>query len=562
MRHLSLRAPHLITLTALATGLTPGFAASLPVQSDAAQVIIREGTPLSNGETALFFGDYRITNTGSWAAVIGTDGPAVLGFGRELLLRDGNVVLAEGDTLPSGAVIQAIEGMELDPNNEILAQISILPSGAAQAIDAIWFNGVTILRAGPLLGTGVPASARLDEIYEFEVGRQAELLIAGRASLSPTGGRDVVLRLDYSNGLPDITVEAISDAPVPPFTDPIDSIPEFARSFDAVSDGSFVLPIELDRGALPVRAGVASGVAAYEDGAPTPAMGNVWDLIERPSMCAGLGGDYAVGGRIRNTTNAARRGLLVKNGVVIARENTILDGTSNLRVNPFVQPTIDMAETGELFFQLPVRNTIADLEVLMVDDDQLIRTGFSTASGEIIESFAGQQDSLRVSRDGNHCLFHAKLPGNVEVICVLERQVGGAIPCTSEPNSTGVRGRLFAEGSSFISQNDLQLVAADLPFDSFGYLCASRTPGFIANPGGSVGNLCLGGQIGRFVGQVQSSGAFGGFTTNVDVLALPQPQGAVPAQPGEIWGFQVWHRDSGPSGPVSNWTDPWAVRFR
>ena len=110
--------------------------------------------------------------------------------------------------------------------------------------------------------------------------------------------------------------------------------------------------------------------------------------------------------------------------------------------------------------------------------------------------------------------------------------------------------------------DELELIARQLPPDSFGFLCLSRTPGFIANPGGSVGNLCLGGQIGRFVGQVQSSGPAGTITTVVDLAALPQPQGSVPAQVGEIWGFQMWHRDGGPSGPVSNWTDPWAVRFR
>ncbi|MEM1451499.1 MAG: hypothetical protein AAGI22_20455 [Planctomycetota bacterium] len=562
MRHLSHRAPHLLALAALAPTVAPSLAAALPAQVDDAHVLIREGTPLSNGETALFFGDYRVENNGSWAAVIGTDGPAVLGFGREVLLRDGNVVLAEGDALPSGAVIHAIEGMELDPNGEILAQLSILPPGAAQRIDAIWFNGITILRAGPLIGTGVPSGAMLDEIYEFEVGRQNELLVAGRASLSPTGGRDVVLRLDYSSGLPAITVEALSDTPIAPFTDPIGSIPEFARSFDAVSDGSFVLPIDLDRGALPVKAGVASGVATYEDDAPAPLPNFIWDLIERPSMCAGLGGTYAVGGRTRTTFNLERRGILVKSGAVVAREGLTLNGTSNLVVRQFLQPTIDMAETGELFFQLPVRASSTDLEVMMVDTEILIRTGTSKASGEIIESFAGQQDSLRVSRDGIHCLFHAKLPGNVEVICALERQVGGAIPCTSAPNSTGQRGQLRATGSSFIAVDELELIASQLPPDSFGFLCLSRTPGFIANPGGSVGNLCLGGQIGRFVGQVQSSGPAGTITTVVDLAALPQPQGSVPAQVGEIWGFQMWHRDGGPSGPVSNWTDPWAVRFR
>ncbi|MEM6674642.1 MAG: hypothetical protein AAF726_17480 [Planctomycetota bacterium] len=557
MRHLITRSAQLLALTSLA----PTLAAAMP--SDDAQILIREGDPISNGETGLIFTDYRITNTGSWAAVVGTDGPAVLGFFRSVLLRDGDVILAEGDVLPSGAIVQEIGGIAIDPSGQVLAQIIIDPPGAASFVDAIWFNGITILRAGPIIGTGVPASAVLDEIYEFEVGRQDELLVAGRASLSAAaGGRDVVLRMDYSGGLPAITVEAISDTPIAPFSDPIKSIPQFARSFDAVSDGTFVLPIDLDSGPLPTKAGVASGFAVYADGDPAPPINTVWDLPDRPSMCAGLGGSYAVGGWTFNIVTGERRGVLAKGNTIMALEGSILPGTSSFVVRQFAQPTIDMAETGELFFQIPVTSNQGDVELMMVDDRLLLRTDSSTASGERIEEFAGQQDSLRVSRDGNHCLFHAKLSGNVEVLCALERRVGGEINCTSEPNSTGQRGRLVATGSSFIAADDLELVATQLPPDSFGYLCLSLTPGFIANPGGSVGNLCLGGQIGRYVDQVQSSGVTGAIVTVIDVNSLPQPQGPVGAKAGDIWGFQMWHRDSGPNGPVSNWTDPWAVRFR
>ncbi|MEM6674381.1 MAG: hypothetical protein AAF726_16160 [Planctomycetota bacterium] len=540
-----------------------GLAAALPAPNDAAQVLFREGDTLSNGETALFFGDYRIRDNGAWAAVIGTDGPAVLGFGRELLLREGNVILAEGDALPSGAIVQAIAGMEFAPNGQILAEISILPPGATDRIDAIWTAGITVLRAGPIGGGGFPPGTTLDEIVEFEVTETGELLLIARISGSTIGSRDAVLRYEFGAGAPVVTLEALSGTPVAPFADPIRSIPAFARSFDAVSDGSYVLPIDLDRGPLPVQAGVAGGVAVFADGDPVPGLGADWDLVDRPSMCAGLGGSYAVGGTTRTPGSGQFRGTILKDGATVAREGSLV-ANGNLRVLQFSQPAMDMAETGELFYQVPVESTLngAAFDALMLDSFPLLGTGTSTASGQTIEGFGGGSDSLRVSPDGNHVLFHALLPGNVEAVCAVERSVGGPTGCTSEPNSTGSRGQLVAFGSSFIDANDLQIRAFGLPQDSFGYLCVSITPGFIANPGGSVGNLCLGGAIGRFVDQVQSSGSLGWITTTVDLTSVPQPTGPLAAQPGEVWGFQMWHRDSSPGGPVSNWTDPWAIRFR
>ena len=147
-------------------------------------------------------------------------------------------------------------------------------------------------------------------------------------------------------------------------------------------------------------------------------------------------------------------------------------------------------------------------------------------------------------------------------LCALERTVGFVPTCVSNNNSTGVRGRIVGEGSSYLAANDLVLTAVDLPLNAFGYLNTSRTQGFVANPGGSAGNLCLGGSIGRYAGNVQSSGATGSIATTIDATSMPQPAGSVMAQVGETWGFQLWHRDSSPGGPVSNFTDPLAVTFR
>ena len=109
-----------------------------------------------------------------------------------------------------------------------------------------------------------------------------------------------------------------------------------------------------------------------------------------------------------------------------------------------------------------------------------------------------------------------------------------------------------------MADNDLTLEAFHLPLNQFGYFITSQTPGFVPNPGGSQGNLCLGGTIGRFVQQVQNSGASGSFTIQVDLTAMPPPLQPV-VQPGDTWNFQAWYRDV---GGQNNFTNAVSVTFR
>jgi len=131
------------------------------------------------------------------------------------------------------------------------------------------------------------------------------------------------------------------------------------------------------------------------------------------------------------------------------------------------------------------------------------------------------------------------------------------------PNSTGSSAELVADGSAVAASNDVTLTARVLPLNSFGYFLTSRTQGFVMNPGGSQGNLCLGGSIGRYVGpgQVQNSGAQGAFALALDLTQHPTPSGPVAVVAGETWNFQAWFRDSIGGVATSNLTDGLQVQF-
>jgi hypothetical protein len=132
------------------------------------------------------------------------------------------------------------------------------------------------------------------------------------------------------------------------------------------------------------------------------------------------------------------------------------------------------------------------------------------------------------------------------------------------PNSTGNSGQIRGTGSAVVANNDLTLVAEDLPNNAFGYFLTSLTQGLVPQPGGSLGVLCLGGNIGRYTGpgQIQNSGATGSFDLLLDLTQTPTPTGFVAVAAGETWNFQAWHRDSVGGVAVSNFTNALTVNFQ
>ena len=106
-------------------------------------------------------------------------------------------------------------------------------------------------------------------------------------------------------------------------------------------------------------------------------------------------------------------------------------------------------------------------------------------------------------------------------------------------NSTGQAAEISAWGDLDVSQNLCEVTGEKLPANQFGYFLTSDVQAFVSSPPGSQGNLCLGGQIGRFSSQIQNSGAAGEMSIDVDLTDLPvDPPHAV--QPGETWNFQLW----------------------
>ena len=136
------------------------------------------------------------------------------------------------------------------------------------------------------------------------------------------------------------------------------------------------------------------------------------------------------------------------------------------------------------------------------------------------------------------------------------RQDIGTSYCAAVPNSTGALGNLGALGFAAANRNEVTLQASSLPTSVLTFFLASLDQGFVAQPGGSEGNLCLGGSIGRYIrpGEVRNSGAAGATQLKISLTDVPQPNGSIVISAGTSLYFQGWHRDAAAGMTTSNFT--------
>ena len=191
-------------------------------------------------------------------------------------------------------------------------------------------------------------------------------------------------------------------------------------------------------------------------------------------------------------------------------------------------------------------------------DDYLLARGASNVANYDL------QNASSITPDGRFVLGYGVKQSTGQLIWFLV-DFGGPIGTSycgpAVTNSSGASGTIEAYGSDVAVDNAVQLRASNLATNQFGYFLTSQTQGFITGPGGSQGNLCLGGAIGRYSSLAAGTGSQGEISLQLDLTQTPTPSGFVVIQPGETWNWTTWFRDKNP-GPTSNFTDGISVLFQ
>ncbi len=201
-------------------------------------------------------------------------------------------------------------------------------------------------------------------------------------------------------------------------------------------------------------------------------------------------------------------------------------------------------------------------DLTLLEDFALLQAGDSTKMSSAV--FIGD-----VSADGGADILGANTAysGTLgqhqgSAVIVPGHEAIGSVYCTNAvANSTGLPAELSAYGSQLVQKNWLTLRVEQLPPSNFGMFLAAPATAFVANPGGSQGNLCLGGALGRFnqTEQIRFWGPEGFTSLAIDLSSVPTPTLPEAIQAGQTRNFQLWYRDQ---GGTSNFSTASAVTWQ
>ncbi|MEM6671439.1 MAG: hypothetical protein AAF726_01265 [Planctomycetota bacterium] len=215
---------------------------------------------------------------------------------------------------------------------------------------------------------------------------------------------------------------------------------------------------------------------------------------------------------------------------------------------------------------------LVDAQALLFEDDEVLAASPSVdvdrdgvADAGFTAPFVSEFTSY-MTRDERELLMYRPFNGpGGEVhlgVARARRARADETVCNAFVNSTGRPAELVATGSAIAIDNEVTLHAFGLPTASRGYSLFSRDFGIVVQPGGSQGQLCLQGAIGRLQSQLFLAGFDGRATIPLDLTQIPRPTGTAAAMAGDTWYAQAWFRDMDQGTPTSNFTSALRLELR
>ena len=537
--------------------------------------VVKTGDVVPLVGTVTRIDDVIVGNAGDWIVKIDTSGPA----SRDLAILESGVVKFQegrntGLALFPGAILVDTDSMSINDNGTSMYLMTIRHTTGSTAV-VVLVDDNFVMEAGvtPLNAPGAPAGAVWSLIRETWYNTNDELLVGGRLST----GEDLLakLTLDATGAIVSEEILGIEGATIPGHPSAIEGFVFSRRRYAMNASGSVLWYVD-DETITPGGTVIGccdnwtmlDGAPAMHEGDPTPTIpGNTLGSLNAVEVDLNDAGEWVA--QLPQNVATTNLDIILKNGTeIVAAEGWSVPGFPGGWVLTAIGSStgVFISDRGNVIWlgKWDIPNTSIDSGIFF-DHELLVEEGVTLIDGSLVISLPANDAGMDVSNNGDFLLCKLGLANGTSGAYLFEvLPVIGVPYCgPAVANSTGVPGFLTAGGSRNASDNYVILDALDLPMNSWGFFLAGLTQGFVTNPGGSEGNLCLGGAIGRYVGpgQIKNSETEGSFRLILDLTQMPQPAGFVSVQSGDTWSFQTWHRDAVGGAATSNFTNGVEVQF-
>ena len=546
-------------LRAIALGTACSFVMAPPISASAQipRALLEQGDAIA-GNTVTNIRSFDVDVAGHWSAIVDLEGLGLAG------LLDGSPLAVPGQALANGDVPISVTSLDLDGGGGWALRYTT----AAFPRGRLMVDGAVVLSEGDSVDAfGVGPGATVTRL-RAAVLRRPYLLVGATIEAPGMDAYDAALQFLETSPLRfdplAMLVRTGAPAPVPGHVEDLISMPALGPG------GDYLLPYTFNgAGGTDLPAGDFNGSTAFVTGTDGPWPGTSWMPIW-PRVDVGDGVGYVVASTMEFGPDPAIGVVAhVHLGMttLLAQENQLFLPRPGAFVDDFHTTDVALTDDGRAFFAVPLvggSTVLSDGHEILLEEGAAVLGG-ATLTRLFVEttlSVSGRPDTVHVSPDGQFIGVLCELDGGRLALVELELTVGSSEACGTRPNSTGATGLLTASGSSAAVAIHLRLRAHDLPPGVFAAPLVAEGQGSVLGFGGGAGTLCLGSSIGLMTTAALPTDAGGSALFPVDLMALPQPGGAVAAAPGETWRFQVWHRDLDATGGTSNLSTVVAVTMR
>ena len=563
-----------LPLGRFAAALT-GLAALAPI-SQGQTTLIEEGDPVPGlpGLVCTRIDDVAVNNQGDWVLRIDTDADSAM---DEVILKNGALQFQQGTstniTEPAGATFFFLDSAILSNAGDEIYSCTIMLAGGSNA-QVVYRNGGLLIEQNITVITAptLPVGSIWESISEVWANSSNQLLVGGRTD----GGKNCIIQinLDAAGAVASEEVIVIEGETLLGHPTPVQGL-SLNRHRNDINDAGETLWFVDDEDMVAGGSDTndnwiqLNSAPLFREGDPmTVPNGRDFGLLVTAEIKLNNVGDYVYQGRTGDTSSLDV--IVVNDSTLVAAEgDPVPDIAGSWTLTTIGSASgAFLADTGAVLWYGVWDDTNSDIDSgLFLDQTSLIQEGVSLINGNVIDTISSGDKGFALSDSGKYLiaeLFSTTTQDptlNGAYLYDLDPPIGDAY-CAVALNSTGSASELSAIGSTEVASNDLTLTSSSLPLSAFGYVIASTTQGFAMNAGGSTGNLCISGDIGRLVGGViGNAGTTGSFSVTADLNAMPQSQGPVVVVAGETWNFQTWHRDSDSGAPTSNFTNGLEITF-
>jgi hypothetical protein len=374
------------------------------------ETLVLEGDSVPGVGLVTSIDNLAVNNLGQWIVEADTDHANT--DADSVLIRDGVLYLREGDALdePEGASIDSFDSVNINVLGESGWNFFLDGTGGTYDDSGIYLNTDLVIQEGDISGApefspGTPYVG----FFEVKINDADAMLVVASVddpNIPTTVDRALVI---ISSDAQSESVFAKEGDVLPGQVEAVEDFGTSWSRFDFNNVGDVMFFAELEGSSETDGAIYLNETLLAQEGTPSPIDGRNWQLLSSRPLDVNNNGDYVYRGNLDG--DAADDEVIIRNGVKFLQEGDTLPAIAPFTLESFgTSAPVLITDDGDVVWYGDWNNPDTDIDSgLFLNDTLLVQDGVTVIDGQVVDTVARLEDTLRISDNGRHIIFEATL---------------------------------------------------------------------------------------------------------------------------------------------------------